>query len=509
MKTDRPITRRELWDAAAKMDFDVAIVGGGANGASLFQQLCRRGCRTLLIDKGDFAGATSQASAMMIWGGLLYLKQLRIGSVWRFSQARERMIRRRDGEVAVRRLRYLPDGRPGVRRILLGLGLGLYWLLGLCRRRFPAVERGFDAAALLSADPGRKSFCYEEGFLADSDARFVLGRIGAHRPPEQLAVNYCALEAGGYYPRQGRWFLELKDTLGAERITATASLVVNCAGVWTDRIHAALGLRSPFKHLLSKGVFLAFERPAAHTEPLVFDMGCQKDVLALIPWGPVSLWGPTETLAAGIEEGFRAGPEDAAFLLERAQRFFRGRFDRSRLVSLRCGIRPLAVPAGAPSNRYPLEFSRGHRIWKDPERPWIAVYGGKITGAEELARAVARRVAERVPLPKAVPAAPGPAAQSGERMTWTRFPGIAARVPSPEWCRRHELCWTLEDYLRRRTNIAQWVPREGLGRGNENLGFIAALANTLCGGDPQAAQWMTARYVQSVRERYDALVARL
>ena len=45
--------------------FDVAIIGGGINGAALYHQLCNEGYRVLLVDKGDFACGTSQASAMM------------------------------------------------------------------------------------------------------------------------------------------------------------------------------------------------------------------------------------------------------------------------------------------------------------------------------------------------------------------------------------------------------------------------------------------------------------
>jgi glycerol-3-phosphate dehydrogenase len=44
---------------------DVAILGGGVNGACLYDALCRQGYRTLLLDRGDFASGSSQASGMM------------------------------------------------------------------------------------------------------------------------------------------------------------------------------------------------------------------------------------------------------------------------------------------------------------------------------------------------------------------------------------------------------------------------------------------------------------
>lgn len=63
--------RSTHWDRLKDAHFDVLIIGGGVSGACLFHHLAGEGYRVLLIDKGDFASATSQSSAMMIWGGLL------------------------------------------------------------------------------------------------------------------------------------------------------------------------------------------------------------------------------------------------------------------------------------------------------------------------------------------------------------------------------------------------------------------------------------------------------
>jgi glycerol-3-phosphate dehydrogenase len=47
---------------------DVLIVGGGMSGAPLYHELCGRGYRVGLIDKGDFSSGTSQASGMLALG---------------------------------------------------------------------------------------------------------------------------------------------------------------------------------------------------------------------------------------------------------------------------------------------------------------------------------------------------------------------------------------------------------------------------------------------------------
>ena len=101
---------------AARVDlngrtFDVAVIGGGINGVCLYHHLCEAGYSVLLLDKADFAGGTTQASGMMIWGGLLYLRTLDLGTVWRLSKARDRMLRDLNEWVKPCTFRYLPVQR--------------------------------------------------------------------------------------------------------------------------------------------------------------------------------------------------------------------------------------------------------------------------------------------------------------------------------------------------------------------------------------------------------------
>jgi hypothetical protein len=44
----------------------------------------------------------------------------------------------------------------------------------------------------------------------------------------------------------------------------------------------------------------------------------------------------------------------------------------------------------------------------------------------------------------------------------------------------NQFCFTLEDYLRRRTNIAQWIENNGLGSNNQFEDLIKEMCLTLC-----------------------------
>jgi glycerol-3-phosphate dehydrogenase len=339
--------------------------------------------------------------------------------------------------------------------------------------------------------------------LRDSDARFVLHWITPHQRDDQVPLNYCAVRGGRFHRSDQRWHLDLQDTLDQKERTATARVVVNCAGVWTDEVNREFGIDTPVRHILSKGVYLGIRRPPQHEHPLVFEMGEHGDVLTLLPWGPVSLWGPTETRVHDIGEGYRVREEDIDFLLQHARRELVDPPQRSEIVSLRCGIRPLVVPASFDRDVYPLDISRRHRVIHDPDRPWISFYGGKLTNCVDAAREIYGHLRRYAFAPPRMNGVVHPRLQDRE---WLEFPGIDDPVPSPAWSARHEFCHTLPDYLRRRTNISQWVPREGLGWNDENLKEVEQIALTLTHGDEERARRQLAQYQASVHEGLDRLL---
>ena len=56
-------------------EFDVAVIGGGINGAGIARDAAGRGLKVLLVEQGDLASGTSSASTKLVHGGLRYLEQ--------------------------------------------------------------------------------------------------------------------------------------------------------------------------------------------------------------------------------------------------------------------------------------------------------------------------------------------------------------------------------------------------------------------------------------------------
>ncbi len=493
-------TRKASFEKANGADFDVAIIGAGISGARIYHELCQKGYRVLLFDRADFASGTSQASGLMIWGGLLYLKDLDVKTVRSLCRARDELIERLPEKVRPQNLRYLPRRKDLRNRQLVRAGMILYWLLGSQRRRFPDSESSFPEQEILKEKLFKNSLTFEEAMLKNSDCRFALEWILPHAGKEDMALNYCEAESLNFDASDKRWRLDLRDRLHGGEVEVTAGIVINAAGVWTDELNLRLGIDSPYRHELSKGVYVSVKRPPILRDILIFDTGRDDDTLTFAPWGPVAMCGPTETSVASIHDGFRVSPDDVRYLLRLANGNLDTCYGSEDIVSLRCGIRPLGVRRGHSKVVHPLKLSRKHLVHHDPERKVVAVYGGKLTSCGSLAEQVDALISPELPRcrGKSAGVLPSPILDS--------FPGLEEPMPSPTWCRDHEYCHTLDDYLRRRTNIAQWIPRGGLGNYSENLEAIRKIARVFS-RDKTAANTSVAAYQEQIRDNHDQVLA--
>ena len=123
--------------------------------------------------------------------------------------------------------------------------------------------------------------------------------------------------------------------------------------------------------------------------------------------------------------------------------------------------------------------------------------GGKFTSGMRQAKEAADVVAAWIE-PRHKPSnPPSPAPETHE---W-----LGHECVTPAWARDHEGCATLDDYLRRRTNLAQWLPRMGLGRHNEHRDALLPIAAAFA-EDPAGAEQILQAYEDRVCREYDPLL---
>ncbi len=468
---------------------DFLIVGGGISGAMLHDVLCRRGYRVAMVDKSDFASGTSQASGMLVWGGLLYLKNLDFATVASLCKARKALMEKCARQIKPLDIHYLTGGAPAASKAFVWAALQFYWLLGGCELDRPRFKKCPSGDALI----------YQEGMLCESDSRFVIDQIAAQDSEQSIALNHCRVATASRDSSHGLWRIGLNDELTGTEHQVTAKVLINAAGVWADELNRLAGLESRYKHVFSKGVYLAFPRGDS-VEARIYPMLGRNDVLTHVPWGPVSMWGPTETSIQNMKAGFSADRDDVRFLLDQARRQLRGQHRAEDVVSIRCGIRPLVVPRNYNREEYPLSLSRRHQVEIHKEKMAITMYGGKFTSAMTVAEHTANLLKRWIPPARFSP-------PTRHHAPETRIhDGLGHAFVTPEWARDRESCATLEDYLRRRTNIAQWMPRMGLGHQNEQRDALLETASAFT-DEPNHAEAMVCAYEQRVRSLYDPLLS--
>ena len=497
-----PEQRAACRETIAESVFDVAVLGGGINGASVYAELCRRGYRVLLLDRGDFAGGSSQSTAMWIWGGLLYLSALDFPTVVNLCANRDRLIKELPGWVRPEPNRYVATRSRSKKTWLINPALWLYWGLSAFRRRAPLRQSDFPERHLFRDGHVVGTSLYEEGSVFPSDTRFVVRWILPWCSPERPALNYCEVVGGCRDNAKGFWRLELRDRVSGKEMVARARWVVNAAGVWTDQLNTRFGIETAWRHVYGKGVFIVLPRDPSHETPLSIENRLD-DFFSLIPWGPVALWGPTDTVSRDPESGFFADAGDIRTLLDELNRHTVRKSGPEDIIALRCGVRPLAVKRSYNSNGNTLSISRRHIIARDPHRTWISLYGGKLTSCMSLATEVGDMlepvIAPRYPDPALLRREP-----SQDATEW--FPGLEQPVLSVNSAVEAECCCTLEDYLRRRTNIAQWVPRHGLGRTGEHIRLLAGMAEHFPGVDGVRGAASLAAYQSRIEREFDQVL---
>ena len=61
--------------------------------------------------------------------------------------------------------------------------------------------------------------------------------------------------------------------------------------------------------------------------------------------------------------------------------------------------------------------------------------------------------------------------------------------------------------MRRRTNIAQWVPRGGLGHLNENAAHLERLSEVFLKPDEKSSRAAVRAYQKEIETKYDRVLA--
>ena len=389
-----------------RAEVDVAVIGGGINGAGIARDLAGRGLSVLLCEKDDLASHTSSASTKLIHGGLRYLEHMEFSLVRKALAEREVLLR--SAPHIMRPLRFVMPHDPGMRPAWL-VRLGLFLYDHLARREVlpgstTVALRAHEAGAPLK--PGlRTGFVYSDGWV--DDARLVvLNAIDAAQRGATVLTRCACIGARRDGPR---WRLRLRDAADGVRELGARALV-NATGPWAAQF---LGeqLHVPRHRALRliKGSHVVVPRLFDHEHAYIFQNPDRRIIFAIPYESEFTLVGTTDVEHHGDVGAARIEAGEVDYLCTQASRYFARPVRAADVVWSYSGVRPLLDDAtGDPSavtRDYELELEGGHG-----EAPLLTVWGGKITTfrllAEEAADGLTAALGQRqrawtrgVPLP--------------------------------------------------------------------------------------------------------------
>lgn len=390
-------------------DYDLAIIGGGINGAGIARDAAGRGWRVHLCEQADLASGTSSASTKLVHGGLRYLEYREFRLVR--EALREREVLWAIAPHIVWPLRFvLPHHRALRPAWLLRLGLVLYDHLG-GRKRLPptrTIRLRRDVAGQVLKPDFTLGFEYSDCWV--DDARLVV--LNARDAAEHGAVIAPRTACVSARRDGGGWLLHLRD--GAGNIsTIRARALVNAAGPWVaDVLGRVAGANAAAGVRLVQGSHIVVPRLYDHPGCYIFQ-NADGRILFLIPYErDFTLIGTTDRDFGGDKADIQASPDEIAYLCQAASAYLRQPVTPGSVVWTYSGVRPLYDDGASAAQ----EATRDYVLTLDAPggaAALLSVFGGKITTYRRLAEAALARLAPHLP----------PAA--------ARKPGWTGRAPLP------------------------------------------------------------------------------
>ncbi len=469
-----------IQQATENTPWDIIIIGGGATGLGAAVDAVTRGFRTLLLEADDFAKGTSSRSTKLVHGGVRYLEQGDIPLV--LEALRERGLMHQNAPHLVHHLSFIVPRYQWWEGPFFGIGLKVYdalaGKLNLAPSRLLSREETIARIPNIEKDKLLGGVEYFDGQFDDARLAVTLVQTAVHHGA--CILNYCKVtgltkESG---LTNGVTFL---DTETGTAHTATAKVVINATGIFSDSIRLLDDPAATRAVQPSQGVHLVFDRSfLAGDSAIMVPHTDDGRVLFVIPWHGKVLVGTTDTPMDHADLEPRAMKEEIGFILRNAARYLSRDPEEKDILSVFAGQRPLVRPPGKDGGATKA-ISRNHEVLVS-DSGLLTIVGGKWTTYRKMAEdtldhAITLGGLEdrpcvtgnlqlhgwRAPNAPALPEglavygsdAPkvGALMKSDPALAAPIHPRLAYPMAAVVWAARHEQARTLEDVLSRRTRI--------------------------------------------------------
>lgn len=457
-----------------KSNWDVLVIGGGATGLGIALDACSRGYSVLVLEQADFAKGTSSRSTKLVHGGVRYLAQGNIGLVREASIERGLLVR--NAPHLVRNLVFVVPVYSWFDRWKYTIGLKLYdWIaggLGLGASRFMPRKKVLTEIPGLVEKGLKGGIRYHDGQFDDSRLAINVAQSicenGGH------VLNYVKVTALTKNEKGRLNGVMATDTETGESWRLEAKAIINATGVFVDNIVQMdqPGVKPGIT--VSQGVHVVLDKsfyPAP--DALMIPKTSDGRVLFAVPWHHKVVVGTTDTPLTNASLEPVALEKEIRFILETAGQHLVKKPQRSDVLSVFAGLRPLAAPKDGDQKT--KEISRSHKIIVSQSK-LFTMLGGKWTTFRKMGEDMMNKVekelgwAHRATATASLPvhgAAPvndwddplyfygSDAEQVRKKITGDNSEWISEKLKiyaaQVNWAVEHEMARTVEDVLSRRT----------------------------------------------------------
>ena len=207
-------------------EYDLLILGGGINGSMLYRTGTDSSKKVILIEKNDYSSGTSQASGMMIWGGILYLKNLEFNLVRKLCKARDNLIKH-SNHVYTRRFNFsfLKNGERSF--FVMRAGFTLYRLFSFFKRSATKSITNEHLPSQWDKFQFKSGLSYEEGFLKKSDSQFTISWLFRKSNAKSKHYNYSNIKQIEWIDSQKHFEIKFSDAniIGLNHLSQRRNLI--------------------------------------------------------------------------------------------------------------------------------------------------------------------------------------------------------------------------------------------------------------------------------------------
>lgn len=342
-------------------EYDVAIVGGGINGAAAAQELSAKGYRVLLVDKGDFGSGSSSRSSRLLHCGLRYLAPGT--SPWEFAahpsrlltgmrmarlaiDARDEFIKRNPQRAQISKLHFpiFKGGSYSGWHVDVAFGILKIFNAGkadLNYRRIKGAEaRGLPLVnSLRDLNQLESVACYDEYQIAWPERVTLELALDAQEIGADVR-NYTRADLIRKLP--DGWELSVADVETGESVVVNAKTVVNTAGIWIDQFLQKHRSGKNPKILGTKGSHIVVKLDASARGMGIATMNRKNEPFYCLPWGDLHYLGPTEIVYENDLDNIDTTEGERDWLLGEANHLFpKLNLTKKDVLFTWSGVRPL------------------------------------------------------------------------------------------------------------------------------------------------------------------------